>query len=107
MGFIRAIVKRPEELYGHVCNVSNRLGALQTNVGGYIETVTLDHQVVIICDEEGRLKGYDPNCVIKGYAFYGTIIAVGIDHERSCFADLPISMKEWKENYLELKEVKK
>jgi len=103
MAFIKAIVKRPEEEYGHMCNISDRLSALQMNVGGYIETVTIDSKVTIICDEEGRLKGYEPCGYVGGVHFVGTIIAVGWDKKGS-FTDIPISMKEWKEKYFTREE---
>ena len=41
MSKIRAIVKRPDEKYGHVTHISASLENLQKTVGGYIETVGL------------------------------------------------------------------
>ena len=104
MAFIKAIVKRPDQLYGCMCNVSDRLETMQKTVGGLIETLTLDGKVVIICNEEGRTKGLDPNCVVCGHPFYGTIVAVGYDG-RGNFSDIPISMKEWKADYLRMKKI--
>ena len=63
MGKIKSIVKRADEEYGHMTWISNTLENLQRTVGGYIETVTLPGGVVIICDEEGRIKGKPFNCV--------------------------------------------
>lgn len=90
MSMISALVKRPGEAPRHV-NVSNSLQALQKNVGGYIETVTVAEDLVIICNEEGRLLGLPYNCTICGVDFVGSILMVGIDGEE--FADLPC---EWK-----------
>ena len=53
---IKAIVKRPDEQYGHMTWISNTLENLQRTVGGHIETISLPGGAVIICDEEGRLK---------------------------------------------------
>lgn len=36
-------------------DIPNTLEELQAAVGGYIETVTIASDVVIICNEEGRL----------------------------------------------------
>ena len=83
---ISALVKRPGEIPRHV-NVSNSLEALQKNVSGYIETVTLADDLVVICDEEGRLKNKPYNCRICGIDFVGEILIVGTDGEE--FADLP------------------
>ena len=84
--FISALIKRPGEPPRHV-NVANNLEALQRNVGGYIETVTVASDLVIICNEEGRLMGLPYNCTICGVDFVGTILMVGVDGED--FADLP------------------
>lgn len=65
----------------------NDLEALQKAVGGYIETVTLATDLVLICNEEGRLLGLDHNCRICGVDFVGTIILAGVDGEE--FADIP------------------
>lgn len=101
---IRAIVKRPDELYGHMTYISDTLENLQRTVEGYIEAVTViteDPQVVIICNEEGRMLGLPHNCKINGIDFCGTIIALGTDGDS--FADLPaaVTMKMWKRDFLE------
>ena len=49
-GKIRAIVKRPDEKYGHVTNISCTLKNLQRIVGGPIETVSFGPGAVIICN---------------------------------------------------------
>ena len=95
MGKIKVIIKRTDEEVGHVTNISNTLENFQKHVGGYIETVTLKDGVVIVCDEEGMLKGKPRNCTINGGAFVGDIVVVGVDGDE--FADVPISLAEWKE----------
>jgi len=108
MGKIRAIVKRADELVGHVVYISNTLENFQKIVGGYIETVTLPNDVVIICDEEGMLKGKPHNCIILPNRtfirqhFVGDIIAVGVDGDE--FANVPIDLDIWKRVYLGMEE---
>lgn len=75
--------------------MSNSLENFQTAVGGYIETVTLAEDLVIICNEEGRLKGLPYNCTICGVSFVGDIILAGVKGEE--FADLPVDYKRMKE----------
>ena len=58
----------------------NDLKAFQKAVGGYIETVTFG-ELVVICNEEGRLKGLPHNTVIGGVDFCGTILAAGVKGE--------------------------
>ena len=74
--------KAPERI-----EIPNELEALQWEVGGYIETVTIPGVGVVICDEEGRLKGKTPNCQINLYGFVGVILIAGVDGEE--FTDAP------------------
>ena len=62
-----------------VIEIADTLEDIQGEIGGYIETVTLADDVVILCDEEGRLKDLPDNCEIGGVMFVGTILIVGID----------------------------
>ena len=75
---MRAWLKQPGEP-GHTVIVIDELVLFQQIVGGYVEAVQLADDLVILCDEEGRLKGKAYNCSIGGYDFVGTILAVGVD----------------------------
>lgn len=81
--------KKPRSVY-----ISNTLENLQKTVGGYIETVTLASDLVIICNEEGRLKNLPYNCHICGVDFVGTIILCGIEGEN--LADIPCNYADAK-----------
>lgn len=104
---ISALVKRPGELPRHV-NVSNSLEALQKNVEGYIETVTLrmpEGDFVIICNEEGRLLHKPFNCTVRGCSFLGNILMVGLEEDEDGeeqFCDLPADWKTMKVLFPEL-----
>ena len=97
-GKIRCIIKRPDEKYGHVTNISTRLKNLQKIVGGHIETVGCGSGSVIICNEEGQLLGLEPNFLIGEPPFadviVGDAIVIGVDGEDFC--DLTISFDTWK-----------
>lgn len=101
---IKVIVKRIDEEVGHMTHISNTLENLQKTVGGYIETVTLPGGVVVICDEEGVIKGKDYNCTIfpqnvgARESFLGDIIVCGA--RGSELSDVPIDMKTWRKLYL-------
>ncbi len=56
-------------------------------LGGWMEAVRLMPDLAILCDEDGRLKGKQPNCKIAGIDFVGTILIVGVNGEE--FSDLP------------------
>ena len=53
------------------------LEAFQKAVGGYIEVVTVASDLVLICNEEGRLLDMPFNTTICGMDFYGPVLAVG------------------------------
>ena len=55
MAKIRAIIKRPDEEYGHVAHISATLENLQKTVGGYIETVGLTESDVCAACPLNRL----------------------------------------------------
>ena len=71
-------------------DIPNTLEELQATVGGYIETVTIATDVVIICNEEGRLQGLPHNCRIFGVDFVGPILIAGVDEDE--FSDLDTFM---------------
>ena len=83
---MRVIIKEPGQL-PRWRYIDNTLKALQEAVGGYIETVTVMEDVVMIVDEEGVLKGKKLN-VIRGYPFAGTVVFAGVNGED--FDDCPI-----------------
>lgn len=91
---IKVIVKRPDEKYGHVTNISCTLENLQKTVDGYIETLTLPG-FTIICNEEGILLGLEENCKVYGFTFFGTIVVAGIRGED--FGDVGISFADWRD----------
>lgn len=71
--------------------IDNTLEALQEIVDGRIETVTLLGDLVVICNEESRLRRLPHNCKIGGVNFYGTIILAGIEGDE--FTDCPLFLK--------------
>ena len=99
---MRVIIKRPDEEYGHVCNISKRLENLQNTVDGFIESVQVTYspdgkEIIMLCNEEGKLKGLEPNFWLFDDEIVGTVIICSADGEE--FADLPITfgLAEWKQ----------
>ena len=91
---MRVIVKRPDEVYGPVCNISDSLQNLQKTVGGYIEAVYLTDEVAVLCNEEGLLKNLPFNMKVHNNELHGTIIVVGLEMDE--FTDLGITFDDWK-----------
>lgn len=101
MGKMRVIIKRPDENYGHVCNISGRLENLQNTVDGFIEVVPVTYSpdgnpIIMICNEEGKIRGLEHNFYLNDDEIVGTIIICSSEGEE--FAGLPITfgLAEWK-----------
>lgn len=60
---IRVIIVRPGEPPEETV-VSNKLKTFQGIVGGYIETMHLEDGVILVCNEEGKLKPLPPNTYV-------------------------------------------
>lgn len=86
---ISAVVKEPGKPPRVEPLFDNTLEAFQHAVGGYIETVTLATDLIIICNEEGRLLDLPFNIELCGVGFVGTILAVGAKGDE--FASLKAS----------------
>lgn len=94
------ILALPVDREPYITNISNTLENMQRFVGGYIEAVTVleNPQVILICDEEGLLKGRAVNPSIPDLPPYaGDCFLCGEDGEE--FADLP---DKWKATLLRL-----
>ena len=87
---ILVIIKEPGKAPVVEPLFDNDLKAFQKAAGGYIETVTLATDLVIICNEEGRLKGLPHNTTVFGVDFVGTIVVAGAKGEE--FASLRASV---------------
>lgn len=82
---MRVLKKKPGQPW-EAAEVENKLEALQAAVGGHLESVTLWADACVLCDEEGRYKGYAHNTTVCGVEFVGPILIVGISGED--FTDL-------------------
>ncbi len=71
--------------------IPNELAACQALVGGYIETVPLCEDLVLICNEEGRILGL-PRNPLGGRDLYGDWFLCGTRGEE--FADAPEGYRE-------------
>lgn len=100
---ISVFIKEPGKVPRHV-NISATLENLQKVVGGYIETVTLADDFVVICNEEGRLLGLEPCCEVCGINFVGPVIFAGRYGDDFC--DVPIGFDELRREFPDLWDVK-
>lgn len=94
---MRVIIKEPGEPIGHFAEIDNTLEAMQEIVGGHIETITFQgftfSGLVIVCNEEGKLRGLPENFKLPNDTVVGTVIVCGTDDDE--FTDVPIGMFGW------------
>lgn len=92
---IKAIIKRPDEEYGHMTYISDSLENLQRIVGGYLEMLAIDEENVLIVNEEGKLMNLEKNFKIPGDVIVGEVIITG--YKDGELTDVTVDMKTWKE----------
>lgn len=87
MATIKALVIEPDKCVKEM-EIENDLSSLQKIIGGYIQIVwPFDDNVLLICNEEGKLLGLEPNRPLHdsdGLVYdmvCGTIIIAGDDEE--------------------------
>ena len=71
---IKVFIKHPERL-GYTAVIKNELKEMQELVGGYIETVMFTDNLIIVCNEEGRLIPLPKNMM----GIHGTFFVVGTE----------------------------
>lgn len=82
--------------------VPNELEDLQELVDGWVEAHTITEDMVIICNEEGRIRQMPFNCHVF-VDWVGPIAFVGCKGDEFC--DVPISLEDARQLYgLEVQE---
>ena len=78
---IRVVAKQPGAS-PRTMLISNRLESLQNRVGGYIETVSVFRDIVMICNEEGKLKRMAPNFLYGFGMIVGPGVFAGVERDK-------------------------
>lgn len=81
------IIRKKPGCEPEIIDIDNTLEALQAEVDGYIEALTISVDVVVLCNEEGRLRGLPYNCHLFGIPLVGTFLLVGRNDDAFC--DVP------------------
>lgn len=87
---IKVFYKRPGKNLVEV-TIPNELEWIQGAVEGHFEHVQICTDFAMLCNEEGKLLGMEPNFRIGGQYFVGTCFVVGTKDEEFC--DCPIDLK--------------
>lgn len=72
---MKAVYKKVGEA-PQVVDIENTLEALQKAVGGYIEVIGVEGDILMICDEEGKLKGKAANFTVRNDVIVGDVLFV-------------------------------
>lgn len=80
---INVLTKRPGGFWERH-RMEDDLQTLQDFVGGDIETVTLEDDIVLICNKLGRLLHLPYNCSMHGMSFVGNLIMCKATEEGFC-----------------------
>lgn len=69
--------------------IPNELGVMQQLVDGHIETLRVADNVVMIFNEEGKLRGFEPNFYIGaiGDVILGPVLFTGESGDEFCSLD--------------------
>jgi len=86
---LKALLIRPNELPIEI-EIEDKLEEYQKLVGGYIETTYISNvdDVVLICNDEGKINGMNPNRDIGHDIIFGPFIVIGDDYENAGFKSL-------------------
>ena len=110
MDHINSIIKEPgKKARGHM--IENSLEAFQAAVGGYIQTIPVMIDTVMIVNEEGKIRDLPHNFYIDnplpGEIFFsstpnadtideivGTMLIVGVSEDGTEFTDLDLGVQD-------------
>lgn len=77
---IKVLVVEPGDI-GRVREIENTLESFKEIVEGYIECIYPWKDIIIVCNEEGKLLNLKPNRFVKGDLIVGTFIVAGNDNK--------------------------
>lgn len=84
--YIEVLFKKPNRNPKKV-TIENSLEAMQRLVGGNIEVVQVN-DALLVCNEEGKLNGLEPNVVIGNDTICGSFFIAGDDYENADFMSI-------------------
>lgn len=93
MKTVKIIYKKPNE-FPAVMEIEDTIENYQDLVGGYIETVSFNDKTLIVCNEEGKLLGLEPNIIYNGDCIVGPVIFVDYNDDGD-FVDCSITLDDF------------
>ena len=80
---LKKVGKEPE-----IMNIENTLEAKQELVGGLIQISSVTEEILLVCDEEGKLKNLPPNLLFDYDYIAGDCFFIGDDYDNADFKSL-------------------
>lgn len=84
---LRIVLKKVGE-QPEIMNIENTLEAKQKLVDGWIEVVTVTDDILLVCNEEGKLDNLEPNLLFDYDYIAGDCFFIGDDYENGDFKSL-------------------
>ncbi len=84
--YIEVLYKKPNRNPKRI-TIENSLGAMQKLLGGNIQVVMMNNELVVY-NEEKNLKRLEPNVVLGRNTIYGSFFIAGDDYENADFMTL-------------------
>ena len=84
---LRIVLKKVGE-EPEIMNIENTLEAKQKLVGGWIEVITVTDDILLVCNEEGKLDNLDPNLLFDYDYIAGDCFFIGDDYKNGDFKSL-------------------
>lgn len=96
MAKIKVIIKEPGQL-ARFEKIENTIEEFQRIVGGYIEQISIASDLVILCDEDGKLKELAPSIIVGALEIVGTVIFAGKKNQE--FTNVPLSRADFESTF--------
>lgn len=96
---MKVIRVRPHE-EPELIMIDNTLKALQNEVQGHIEIITISSTAIVVCNEEGKLLRLEPNRRVGNDIIVGTLLVAGYKGSETCSLsekDITVYMELFKE----------
>lgn len=77
---MKIIIKKPGQ-QPYITEVEDNLNTYKSIVEGYIEIVPIEKDILMVCNEEGKLIGLDFNFVLGNDPIVGTVFFIGRNNE--------------------------
>ena len=71
-----------------IMNIENTLEAKQKLVNGWIEVVSVTDDILLVCNEEGKLENLPPNLLFDYDYIAGDCFFIGDDYDNADFKSL-------------------